>query len=66
MRGTRYSAIPVMSMDGILDVVLLEGNVNGERFVKFVQDCLLPVLQPFNWVNKNCRYSRQCFDPSRG
>ena len=51
IRGTRYSAIPVMSLDGIHDLYLAEGNVNGEKFEAFVKSCLLPVLQPFNWTN---------------
>ena len=51
IRGTRYSAIPVMSLEGIHDVFLAEGNVNGEKFELFVRSCLLPVLQPFNWIN---------------
>ena len=32
-RGTRYSAIPVMSMQGILDVQFLEGTTNAEMFI---------------------------------
>ena len=51
VRGTRYSAIPVMSLDGISDVYLFEGSVNGEKFEQFVRACLVPILQPFNWVN---------------
>ena len=51
VRGTRYSAIPVMSLDGIHDLYLAEGNVNGDVFETFVRNCLLPVLQPFNWTN---------------
>ena len=51
IRGTRYSAIPVVSTEGIKDVCLFEGTVNGEKFLYFVQTCLQPVLQPFNWVN---------------
>ena len=53
VRGVRYSAVPVMSLDGIHDLCIFEGNVNGVRFEKFVRSCLLPVLQPFNWVNKH-------------
>ena len=30
-RGKRYSAIPVMSMEGIHDVYLAEGSVNGSK-----------------------------------
>ena len=51
VRGTRYSAIPIMSVEGIHDLYLFEGNVNGARFTEFVSKCLLPILQPFNWMN---------------
>ena len=51
IRGTRYSAIPVMSVQGIHDVFLAEGSVNGERFEFFIRNYLLPVLMPFNGIN---------------
>ena len=51
VRGTRYSAIPIISAEGIHDLFLAEGNVNGNIFTTFVRSCLLPVLQPFNWTN---------------
>ena len=44
VRGTRYSAIPVMSIEGIHNVYLAEGNVNGEKFATFLRSCLLPIL----------------------
>ena len=52
-RGTRYSTIPIMSLEGtcIHDVSLLEGSVNGERFEDFIRSYLLPILQPFNGTN---------------
>ena len=53
VRGTRYSAIPVMSLEGIHDVYLAEGNVNGETFETFVRSCLVPILQPFNYTNSH-------------
>ena len=46
-RGKRFSAIPVMSLEGIHDVYLAEGSVNGEKFEHFVKECLLPVLMPY-------------------
>lgn len=52
IRGKRYSAIPIISLQGIHDVCLLEGNVNGERLETFVRNCLIPVLKPFNWANE--------------
>ena len=36
VRGTRYSAILVMSLEGIHDLYLAEGNVNGDVFETFV------------------------------
>ena len=51
VRGTRYSAIPILSLDGIHDVYLAEGTMNGDRFIHFLQVCLLPNLLPFNGVN---------------
>ena len=52
VRGTPYSAIPVVSTAGVHDVYLAEGNINGERFTQFVESCLLPILNPFNGVNQ--------------
>ena len=43
VRGKRYSAIPVMSVDGIHDVYVTAGTINGEKFAEYVQNCLLPV-----------------------
>lgn len=51
VRGKRYTAIPIVSLEGIHDVYLAEGTMNGDRFVQFVQNCLLPHLMPFNGVN---------------
>lgn len=51
MRGTRYSAIPIMTVYGLHDVYIAEGTINGERFTEFVTNCLLSVLMPFNGVN---------------
>ena len=51
IRGMRYTAIPVLSVEGIHDVYLQKGTMNGESFANFVQSCLIPILQPFNWVN---------------
>ena len=36
IRGVRYSAILVMSLDGIHDECNTEGTVNGEKFADFV------------------------------
>ena len=51
IRGIRYTAIPIVSMEGVHDVYIAEGNIDGTRFHKFVQHYLLPVLMPFNSIN---------------
>ena len=51
VRGVRYSAIPIVSMEGIHDVYITEGTVNGEGFSEFVRNSLLPILLPFNNIN---------------
>ena len=51
VRGKRYSAIPVVSLQGIHYVYISEGTFNGERFAYFLRSCLAPFVQPFNWMN---------------
>ena len=55
VRGTRFSAIPIVSTLGVHDVYLEEGTVNGTKFAKFVEQSLLPIMNPFNFVNPLCR-----------
>ena len=38
-------------MEGILDVGFYRGHVNGETFLTFVNDVLVPCLLPFNGFN---------------
>ena len=51
IRGTRYSTIPIISTEGVHDVYITEGNINGERFSHFIEKYLVPVLQEFNGIN---------------
>ena len=53
VQGTRYSAVPVVSLEGINDVCIIEGTVNGDKFEQFIKSCLIPILQSFNWVNSH-------------
>ena len=48
VRGTRYTAIPIISVEGIHDVHLHQGTMDGGSVCSF---CLVPILQPFNEVN---------------
>ena len=53
IRGTRYSAIPALSTEGIHDVYLCEDNVTGEKFADFLLHYLQGFIQPFNWINRH-------------
>lgn len=37
MRGKHYSAIGILTNNGIIDVYIAEGSVNGEVFLDFVR-----------------------------
>ena len=49
--GKRISAIPVMTTRGIEDVYTTQDSVNGEKFVDFFCQCVLPIILPFNGCN---------------
>jgi len=49
--GKRLSAIPVVTTRGIEDIFVTNKTVNGDVFLQFVEQCLVPVLQPFNGSN---------------
>lgn len=51
--GKRVSAIPVLTTHGIQDVYTTTGSVNGEKFVHFFCQCVLPIIMPFNGHNPN-------------
>ena len=50
--GKRISAIPVLTTSGIQDVYTTTGSVNGEKFIDFFCQCVLPIM-PFNGHNSN-------------
>ena len=51
--GRRVSAIPVMTTKGIEDVYVTRDSVNGEKFVEFICQCVLPIIMPFDGHNHN-------------
>ena len=51
LRGKRYSAVGILTTDGVEDVYLAEGGVYGEIFLDFIRRCLIPVLVPFDGVS---------------
>ena len=52
--GKRINAIGVMSMQGMEDAYIVEENVNGDVFERFVRTSLLPILKPFNDSHGQC------------
>jgi len=50
--GHHYSAIGIMTTDGVEDVYVTEKSVNGEKFMDFIETTLLPVLLPFTGENE--------------
>jgi len=50
-RGEHISVISVLSVEGILHCKIVRGSVNGETFVEFIENQLMPILMPFNGYN---------------
>lgn len=46
----RYSILPAISINGMLDCMIVEGSFNGERFYSFIEG-LLDHMQPFPGPN---------------
>ena len=51
VRGEHVSAMCLMSMDGILSCRIARGGVDGDKFVEFVETCLMPNVMPFDGTN---------------
>ena len=50
-RGEHVSAICSMSVDGMLACKLVRGGVDGDAFLDFVENELMPTLMPFDGYN---------------
>ena len=50
-RGPHITAIPIICTEGLLDVGLYTGHVDGETFLDFVNNILTPCLLPFDGFN---------------
>ena len=49
--GKRISAIGIMTTRGIEDSYIVEGSVNADIFLRFIERCLLPIIKPFDGDN---------------
>ncbi len=41
MIGNRYSILPAITLDGIIECAIVEGSFNTERFTSFIKDLIL-------------------------
>ena len=51
IRRKRISVITAMSTRGIENIQVVQNTVNGDTFLHFVQNCVVPILQPFDGTN---------------
>ena len=51
VRGKRYSAISILSLQGILDTYITPDSVNGDIFENFLEKCLRRHIMPFDGKN---------------
>ena len=49
--GKGISGITAMSTCGIENIHVVQSTVDGDPFLHFVQNCLVPILQPFDGSN---------------
>ncbi|KAE9399506.1 hypothetical protein BT96DRAFT_759627, partial [Gymnopus androsaceus JB14] len=43
----RFSILPALTVDGIIALDLFEGTLNKERFLQFLRQDLVPLLNPY-------------------
>lgn len=41
LRGTRFSILPALTIDGIIALDIFEGSVNKEKFIGFLKDSVV-------------------------
>ena len=47
----RITAIPIICTEGLIEIGIHRGTTNGDVFLQFVNDKLVPNLLPLNGVN---------------
>lgn len=51
-RGTRYNAIVAINCYGVVAYTVFVGTTNGERYLEFIRNLLVPSIQPY--PGRNC------------
>lgn len=71
VRGSRYSIVPVITLDGIIAYDIIEGPVDGARFVQFLKDhvvsqlllqvfCVLILKSGLDAIHEPVPWSTEC------
>ncbi|KAF7372044.1 Tc1-mariner class transposase [Mycena venus] len=47
VRGKRFSILPVLTLDGIIAHDVIEGSVNTQRFIGFLEEHVIPLINPY-------------------
>jgi transposase len=57
IRGTRFSMLPALSVDGIVALDIFEGAVNKERFIHFIREQIVCIdCPPYTKIDLNLMY----------
>ncbi|KIO03989.1 hypothetical protein M404DRAFT_144226 [Pisolithus tinctorius Marx 270] len=56
----RYSILPAITLDGIITYDIIEGTVDGEQFLRFLKEHVMPFTNPYPGpcsviIMDNCR-----------
>ncbi|GES89074.1 hypothetical protein GLOIN_2v1434041 [Rhizophagus clarus] len=47
VRGKRYTILPALTLDGFVAVDIFEGACNKKRFIDFILDQVVPIMNPY-------------------
>ncbi|GBC09430.1 hypothetical protein RclHR1_08860003 [Rhizophagus clarus] len=47
VRGRRYTILPALTIEGFVAVDIFKGSCNRKRFVDFILDQVLPIINPY-------------------
>ena len=50
-RSERLSVVAAMSTRGVEDLEIHNGTINGDKFICFIERCIVPIIQPFDGLN---------------
>ncbi|KAF9229365.1 hypothetical protein BS17DRAFT_662120, partial [Gyrodon lividus] len=47
VQGTRFSILPAITLDGIIAYDIIEGPVDSQCFVRFLEEHVMPLTNPY-------------------